>query len=168
MTDPHQKVMSLADLAALRQKLHSEGRSVILTNGCFDILHRGHVEYLWSSSQAGDFLMVAINSDRSVRLLKGETRPINSDHDRALLVASLGFVGATFVFAGPRLDDEIRTLRPDIYTKAGDYTVDSLDPDERQALVETGCDIRIMSFCESYSTTSIVKRMAPEMTKTTR
>jgi bifunctional ADP-heptose synthase (sugar kinase/adenylyltransferase) len=102
---------------------------------------------------------VAVNSDASVRQLKGPDRPLNSEDDRAYALASLRCVTATFVFPGPRLDAEIRRLKPDLYTKAGDYTLDTLDAGEREALLAAGTEIRFLTFIAGRSTTKLVERM---------
>lgn len=135
------------------------GKRLVLTNGCFDILHRGHLEYLKQSAALGDLLIVAVNSDASVRQLKGEGRPIHCEQDRAFALSCLRFVDFTFIFEGPRLAEEIRELRPNVYTKAGDYTLETLDRSEYRALVECETDIRFLPFVEGHSTTSIVSRL---------
>jgi rfaE bifunctional protein nucleotidyltransferase chain/domain len=150
--------MSFNDLLEFRAQAGADGRKIVLTNGCFDLLHRGHVAYLTASAALGDLLVVAINSDASVRSLKGPTRPLNTATDRAYVLAALRCVDAVFIFDTPRLDNEIRQLRPEIYTKAGDYTPDSLDPNERAALDQVAATIHIIPFVEGHSTTSIIDR----------
>jgi rfaE bifunctional protein nucleotidyltransferase chain/domain len=153
------QVLTFDEMLRFRQHAAAEGRRFVLTNGCFDLLHRGHIEYLHQSAALGDLLVVAVNSDASVRQLKGPDRPLNSEDDRAYALASLRCVEAAFVFAGPRLDEEIRRLKPDVYTKAGDYTIESLDAGERAALQGAGTDIRILPFVAGRSTTRLVERM---------
>lgn len=104
--------------------------------------------------------MVAINSDSSVRELKGPERPVNSEMDRAYAIAALRCVDATFIFQGPRLDQEIIAIEPEIYTKAGDYTLDTLDPSERAALESVGTNIHLLPFVEGHSTTNLIQRAA--------
>ena len=156
--DPATFVHSLQELIAWRSKASQEGKRMVLTNGCFDLLHRGHISYLHQSAQLGDLLVVAVNSDDSVRELKGPGRPIHSELDRAYAIASLRCVDAAFVFRGPRLDHEIIALKPDIYTKAGDYTLDTLDPSERAALESVGSQICLMPFIQGHSTTNLIER----------
>jgi rfaE bifunctional protein nucleotidyltransferase chain/domain len=156
--DPASRIHRLESLIAFREQAANDGRRVVLTNGCFDLLHRGHASYLQQSAALGDLLIVAVNSDASVRTLKGPQRPLNNEADRAYLLASLRCVDAVFIFSGPRLDAEIRLLHPDIYTKAGDYTPETLDPGERAALDDTGADIRILPFVEGRSTTTLIHR----------
>jgi rfaE bifunctional protein nucleotidyltransferase chain/domain len=156
--DPSKLIYSLEELLIWRDALAREGKSVVLTNGCFDLLHRGHISYLHESAALGDRLIVAINSDQSVRELKGQGRPLNSEWDRAYAMASLRCVDAVFIFQGPRLDMEILTLKPDLYTKAGDYTIDTLDSSERTALESARTQIHIMPFVKGHSTTNLVER----------
>jgi D-glycero-beta-D-manno-heptose 1-phosphate adenylyltransferase len=153
------RILSLENCITLRNQLRETKQRVVLTNGCFDILHRGHFEYLQQSASLGDFLIVAINSDESVRVLKGPDRPLNSQYDRAYAIASLRGVDAVFIFPGPRLANEIRALAPDIYTKAGDYTIETLDPDERQALKDVKADIRFLPFIPGHSTTNLLQKV---------
>lgn len=158
--DPASRVLDFEAALALRRQAAAEGRSVVLTNGCFDLLHRGHISYLHQSAALGDLLLVAVNSDASVRQLKGPERPLNSEQDRAYALAALRCVDAAFVFAGPRLDAEISALRPDHYTKAGDYTLETLDPGERAALEAAGTAIHLLPFVQGHSTTSLIDRAA--------
>jgi rfaE bifunctional protein nucleotidyltransferase chain/domain len=156
-------VLDLAAAVAWRETARIQGRRVVLTNGVFDLLHRGHIEYLQRSAALGDLLLVAVNSDASVRVLKGPSRPLNIEADRAYALAALRCVAASFVFAGPRLAEEIHALRPDVYTKAGDYTVETLDASEREALIAVGADIRILPFVAGHSTTSLITRGATKV-----
>jgi len=157
-SDPDSLVLDLDGVLALRARTAQQGLRLVLTNGCFDILHRGHISYLHASAALGDLLVVAVNSDASVRTLKGPTRPIHHESDRAYSLASLRCVDAVFIFEGPRLDREISLLRPDVYTKAGDYTPETLDPTEKAALDACGTAIRILPFVAGHSTTSILER----------
>jgi rfaE bifunctional protein nucleotidyltransferase chain/domain len=158
--DPGSRVLDLDGVLTLRAEAVSQGRSVVLTNGCFDLLHRGHISYLQESAHVGDLLIVAINSDESVRELKGPSRPVNSEQDRAFAIASLRCVDAAFICRGPRLYAEIAAIRPDHYTKAGDYTFDTLDAGERDALLAVGTKIHLLSFVDGHSTTSLLQRSA--------
>ena len=157
---PAARVLDLDGIVALRASAASQGRSVVLTNGCFDLLHRGHISYLQESAQVGDLLIVAINSDESVRQLKGANRPVNTEQERAFANATLRCVDATFIFRGPRLDAEIAAIRPDHYTKSGDYTLETLDASERDALLAVGTQIHLLSFIDGHSTTSLIQRSA--------
>ena len=108
-----------------------EGCKLVVTNGCFDILHRGHVEYLNQSKKFGDKLFVLLNSDESVKKLKGETRPINNQNDRAYLLANLECVDGVIIFDGTNCANELLKLKPSVYTKGGDYFTCSLQMDEK-------------------------------------
>ncbi|MCX6877012.1 MAG: adenylyltransferase/cytidyltransferase family protein [Verrucomicrobia bacterium] len=161
MTDPEPltRIFTLDDLLAFRERAAAAGRRVVLTNGCFDLLHRGHLTYLQQSAALGDVLIVAVNSDASVRELKGEGRPLNPESDRAYALACLRSVDATFIFPGPRLAAEIAALKPDLYTKAGDYTLESIDASERAALLAAGAEIRFLPLVNGHSTTSHLRRI---------
>jgi len=158
--DPANRVLDFEGVLAMRREAAAAGRRVVLTNGCFDLLHRGHICYLNESAGFGDVLIVAVNSDASVRQLKGPDRPLNAEQDRAYALAALRCVDAAFVFEGPRLDSEIAALRPDCYTKAGDYTLETLDPGERAALQAVGAAIELVPFVPGHSTTSLIDRAA--------
>ena len=160
MTDPRSKVMTLKQAVEARNQLAAAGRRLVVTNGCFDLLHRGHAEYLMQARSLADALFVLINSDESVRALKGPTRPVNLEADRAFLLACLEFVDGVVVFDSSRCDRELAALKPDVYAKGGDYTVESLDPSERAALLEAGSEIRFIPFVPGYSTTGTLKKAA--------
>lgn len=150
-------VFTFQELLAYREACAGQNKRFILTNGCFDILHEGHLSYLMQSAALGDVLAIAVNSDESVRSLKGPDRPVNSQNARAFALSCLRFVDAVFIFPGPRLADEILALHPDVYTKAGDYTIDSLDPSERDSLLATGAEIHILPLVQNISTTKIIE-----------
>jgi D-glycero-beta-D-manno-heptose 1-phosphate adenylyltransferase len=153
------KLRSLPETVAWREKLRAEGRRVVLTNGVFDLLHTGHLYYLQQARALGDALMIALNADASVRALKGPTRPVHSEDERAYALAALACVDAVVIFRAPRLTAEIRALRPDVYTKAGDYTLEKLDPGERAALEEVGAKITFMPYLEGFSTTKLIAKI---------
>jgi rfaE bifunctional protein nucleotidyltransferase chain/domain len=152
------KLQTLEELAAVRAAFDAQGRRLVFTNGCFDLLHVGHVRYLQEARALGDALLVAVNGDESVRALKGPTRPINNEQDRAEVLAALACVDFVTIFHTPRVTDVIRAIRPHIYAKGGDYTVDSLDPGERAALEEAGTEIRILPLVPGKSTTATIAK----------
>ncbi|MEO6052398.1 MAG: adenylyltransferase/cytidyltransferase family protein, partial [Chthoniobacterales bacterium] len=133
-------------------------RKVVLTNGCFDILHAGHVRYLEQTKLLGDILLVGLNADASVRTLKGDGRPVNSESDRAEVLSSLRCVDYVTIFPQVRATELIRALRPAVYAKGGDYTPESLDAEEGQALREVGAEIHILPLVPGKSTTNILNR----------
>jgi rfaE bifunctional protein nucleotidyltransferase chain/domain len=145
---------------AERQRLCGAGSRLVLTNGCFDLLHPGHLFFLQKAREQADALWVALNGDTSVKALKGPLRPVLDEHERAFAMAALACVDRILIFHTPRLDGEIRALRPDLYVKAGDYTPDTLDPAERAALDETGAEIRFLPFLEGYSSTALIEKIA--------
>jgi rfaE bifunctional protein nucleotidyltransferase chain/domain len=133
--------------------------SIVLTNGCFDIIHRGHIEYLNASKTLGDILVVGINTDSSVKKLKGETRPINNELDRAYVLSNLKCVDYVFIFDDVNFKTQILTIRPTIYTKAGDYTLDNMNKEERDALISVNAEIKFMPFIENFSTTKTINKI---------
>ena len=147
------------NLAVLGAKLRAEGRRVVLTNGCFDILHVGHLRYLEAARALGDCLLVAVNSDQSVRALKGPTRPINSEQDRAEILSALKCVDYVTIFPTERVTGVIQLLEPSLYAKGGDYTVETLNPEEREALEKCGVEIRILPLVPGKSTTAIIEKI---------
>jgi len=153
-------VLSLEELATESDRLKASGRRLVLTNGCFDLLHAGHVDYLARARALGDALAVAINSDQSVRELKGPTRPVNSEGDRARVLSALRAVDYVVVFGSPRVTEVIRAVRPELYAKGGDYTVETLNAEERTALQEVGTEIHILPLVPGRSTTAILARAA--------
>jgi formyltetrahydrofolate-dependent phosphoribosylglycinamide formyltransferase len=146
--------------AAWRDELHADGKRVVFTSGCFDILHAGHVRYLAQARALGDALVIALNSDASVRQIKGPSRPINSQDDRAEVLLSLKSVDAVVIFDEPRTTALIQTIRPHLFAKGGDYTLDSLDPEERAALEALGTGIHLLPEVAGRSTTATLARMA--------
>lgn len=154
------KVMSLAQTVAEAEKIKASGRRLVFTNGCFDLLHVGHVRYLQAARARGDALLVAVNGDDSVRALKGPGRPINSEHDRAEVLAALACVDLVTLFHTPRVTEVIRVVRPSLYVKGGDYTVASLDADERGALESVGAEIEILELVPGKSTTAVIHKMS--------
>ncbi len=156
--DVPSRIMTLDEAVGWREKLRAEGRRLVVTNGCFDILHRGHAAYLAEAAGLGDALLILVNSDSSVRALKGPGRPVNDEVSRAYLLCSLRAVDAAVIFPDSRCHRELAALAPDIYVKGGDYTVDSLDPDERGALLKAGADIVFKPFVAGFSTTGIIEK----------
>ena len=130
-----------------------------MTNGCFDLLHAGHVEYLAAAKRCGDVLVVALNGDRSVRALKGAGRPLVPQAARAQLLAALAAVDYVVVFNTARVTPVIKALRPDVYVKGGDYTLDTLNAGERRVLEECGTTIKLLHLKPGYSTTALVEKL---------
>lgn len=150
---------TLEDAVARREILREQGKKLVLTNGCFDLLHCGHVYYLREAAKLGDELWIGLNGADSVRALKGLTRPVQGDLERAFTLGALEFVSGVFFFHTPRLDKEIRALKPDVYAKAGDYTLETLNADERAALLDVGAEIKFLPFLPGFSTTSLIAKI---------
>ena len=158
IVDPADKIMTLAEAVEWREKMRLAGKKVSLTNGCFDLLHRGHAEYLKAAAGLADALVVLINSDESVRKLKGPSRPVNCEYDRAYLLGCFSFIDAVVVFNGKRCTRELDALSPDAYAKGGDYTIETLDPEEREALLNAGAEISFIPFVPDHSTTKLIEK----------
>lgn len=133
------------------------GSKIIFTNGCFDILHLGHIEYLSKSKDLGDLLIVGLNSDKSVKKLKGETRPINNQDMRSIILASLSFVDIVIIFDENTPEKLIHIIKPDVLVKGGDYNIESIAGSK--FVKSYGGDIKIINFVHGYSTSSIINKM---------
>jgi rfaE bifunctional protein nucleotidyltransferase chain/domain len=153
-----EKLKTPAELAAISERMGADKRKLVFTNGCFDLLHAGHVRYLQQARALGNALVVALNGDASVRALKGPTRPINGEQDRAEVLGALACVDYVTIFQSERVTDLVAEIRPQVYAKGGDYTVDSLDPGERSALENVGAEIKILPLVPGKSTTNIIKK----------
>lgn len=153
------RIVTMEELVRIRQAMNQAGQRLVLTNGCFDLLHVGHVRYLHQARCLGDALAVGLNSDASVRELKGIGRPINTQNDRAEVLAALGCVDYVVIFEGKRATELFRAVHPHIYAKGGDYTPETLDAEERTALEEGDAEIQILALVPGRSTTSTLERM---------
>jgi rfaE bifunctional protein nucleotidyltransferase chain/domain len=152
------KLVAYDQLARWREEYRSRGKSLVVTNGCFDLLHAGHVTYLENARNEGDGLLVGVNSDLAVKGLKGEGRPINSEADRALVLAALEAVTAVTIFPDVRAASFLDRAQPDIYVKGGDYTLETLDQNERRTVESRGGRIILIPFLPGKSTSSILQR----------
>jgi D-beta-D-heptose 7-phosphate kinase/D-beta-D-heptose 1-phosphate adenosyltransferase len=155
--DLKDKIKGQADLARKIASLRRRWKKVVFTNGCFDILHLGHVKYLEKAKSLGDLLVVGLNSDASVRLIKGKGRPINSESDRAMVLASLCFVDYVTIFNDPTPERLIQKLKPDILVKGADWkTKDIVGADFVQS---RGGRVARIAFVKGRSTTDLIKKM---------
>jgi rfaE bifunctional protein nucleotidyltransferase chain/domain len=154
------KILSDSSLPAWREGLRKAGKRLVVTNGCFDILHLGHVTYLQHAKDQGDALLVGVTGDSNVQKLKGPNRPVNGEQDRAAVLAALESVDGVFVF--PELDARnfLEKVRPDIYVKGGDYTIDTINQDERRLLEKLGVKIVILPVVPGKSTTAILEKIS--------
>jgi len=161
------KIIPPQCLVTEREKLRKYEFKVIVTNGCFDILHSGHVDYLEKAASMLDdyrghsmaFLLVGLNSDDSVRKLKGPTRPINNQNDRARVLAALECVDGVCIFSNVRATEFLKVAQPDYYVKGGDYTLETLDKDERAALEFMGTKITFFPTTTGKSTSETLAKI---------
>jgi len=156
-SDMRQKVMSVAEAVAFVEHQRHLGREVVFTNGVFDLLHPGHVRYLQDARREGDVLIVAVNSDRSVRAIKGPTRPINSESERAEVLAGLACVDAVVVFDEDDPQQMISRLQPDVLAKGADWTLDAIVG--RETVEARGGRVSRIPLAEGHSTSAIIKKI---------
>ena len=154
------KLIAWENLPAWRAALRARNQKLVVTNGCFDILHLGHVTYLESARNLGDALLAGINADASVRELKGPNRPVNSETDRASVLAALACVDGVSVFADKTATRFLALAQPDIYVKGGDYTLDGLNQDERRTVEQAGVKIIILPIVPGKSTTALLQKIS--------
>lgn len=154
-----EKLKTLKQLKPLLEKLRDHGRQIVWTNGCFDILHAGHITYLLSAREEGDVLVVGLNSDASVQAIKGPDRPVVAEQDRALVLSALECVDYLVIFDDPSPEAVIAELQPDVYAKGGDYTVDTIDQTERKLVEGYGGRIAIIPGVDGRSTSSIIAKI---------
>jgi rfaE bifunctional protein nucleotidyltransferase chain/domain len=159
MCDLRAKIVSLQEAVATVARLRAEGKRIVFTNGCFDILHSGHALYLQEAGKFGDFLIVALNSDSSVRQLKGEGRPIIPEIERATLLAALESVDMVLLFDKPDCLELLDLLGPEVWVKGGDYTKETLNQEERRLVESRGGEIILIPPTPATSTTTIIERV---------
>lgn len=152
------KVLPLNHLQIERERLRQAGKKVVFTNGCFDLLHPGHVRYLQQARALGDALIVALNSDRSVRELKGDKRPILTEAERSEVMAALACVDFVTVFDEPTPREIISALLPDVLVKGGDWGIDAIVG--REEVEAASGKVMSLAFVEGCSTTDVIERIA--------
>lgn len=145
------------DLETIGAELRAAGKRIVVTNGCFDLLHVGHIRYLRQARDLGDCLIVGLNSDASVRALKGDSRPVNSEDERAELLDALEAVDYVALFSEPTAERLIRCIRPHVYAKGGDYCIETLP--EAQAVRDCGGVVRLLPFSDGRSTTRLIEKI---------
>ena len=153
------KIVEVTELANCAKALRGVGKKLVMTNGCFDLLHVGHVRYLQAARALGAALAVGVNGDESVRELKGDHRPINNERDRAEVLAALECVDFVTIFPETRATRLLEVVKPSIYVKGGDYTAETLNAEERAVLQAIGTEIRIIPFEKGYSTSELLKKL---------
>jgi D-beta-D-heptose 7-phosphate kinase/D-beta-D-heptose 1-phosphate adenosyltransferase len=156
------RVISRAELIEVRRELKKNGRRIVFTNGCFDLLHRGHIEYLAKAKSLGDILIVGLNADDSVRRLKGPNRPITPQEDRAAILAALAVVDYVCIFDEDTPYELIRAVVPDILVKGADWTVD--DVVGKDIVEAAGGSVQTIEFLPNRSTTNIIQKIAQIVT----
>jgi rfaE bifunctional protein nucleotidyltransferase chain/domain len=155
----NRKIIPLEELPQRAKQLRANRKRVVATNGCFDLLHVGHVRYLQAARALGDALVVGVNGDESVRELKGAGRPLNDEGARAEVLAALECVDLVAIFPEARATRFIEMAMPDVYAKGGDYTSETLNAEERAVLEKIGAKIRIIPFEEGYSTSKLIEQL---------
>jgi rfaE bifunctional protein nucleotidyltransferase chain/domain len=153
------KIIQLNELNERVAKLRADGKKIVATNGCFDLLHAGHIRYLAAARGFGDVLVVGLNGDQSVRALKGADRPINNEKDRAEVLAALNSVDLVTIFPELRATHFLQCVGPDVYVKGGDYDSESLNREEQAALKKIGSKIEIVPFEKGYSTSGLLEKL---------
>jgi rfaE bifunctional protein nucleotidyltransferase chain/domain len=153
------KIIDMNELAERARELRAAGKKLVVTNGCFDLLHVGHVRYLQAAHALGDALAIGLNGDQSVRALKGIGRPVNNERDRAEVLAALECVDFVTIFHEMRATRFIEAARPAIYAKGGDYSSETLNAQEQALLREIGAEVRILPFVQGYSTSELLEQL---------
>jgi len=156
----------ISDLQSLKTSItqwQSEGKKVVFTNGVFDLLHIGHITYMAKAAELGHKLVIGLNSDSSVKRIKGEDRPVNDQNSRAALLAALFFVDGIVVFDEDTPIDVITTLMPDILVKGADYSIENIVG--AKEVMANGGEVKTIDFVEGYSSTSIIKKIREQITK---
>lgn len=151
------KIFSIERISRQIDIWKNYGEEIVFTNGCFDIIHRGHVEVLARAADLGDKLIVGLNSDVSIQKLKGKDRPIIQENSRAILLAALDFIDAIVLFSEETPLDLITTLKPDILAKGGDYKIDTIVGHE--IVKENGGEVILIPFVDGFSSTNIINKI---------
>ena len=147
----------LKDNINFLKKIKEENKKIVFTNGCFDILHVGHVRYLSKAKKLGNILIVGLNSDQSVKKLKGDNRPINIFEDRAMLLSSLRFVDLVIIFEEKTPENLIKKIKPDILVKGGDYNIEDIVG--YKTVIENGGEIKVLRFHDGYSSSNYINKL---------
>ncbi len=151
------KVVTQHEIVNIVREEQKDGKTFVATNGCFDILHVGHVRYLQKTKSLADYSIVMLNSDKSVKMLKGESRPINNENDRAEILSALNCVDYVVLFEEKSPAELLEKIKPDIYTKGADYTLETLP--EREIVQRCGIKVEFIEFVQGKSTTNIINKI---------
>lgn len=155
MTDPRNKIKDIDELKVIVRQMHKAGKTVVFANGCFDLIHVGHIRYLQNAREMGDALIVGINGDAGVEALKGKGRPLQGSHDRAEMIASMACVDYVLLFDAPTVDGILDELRPDIHAKGTDYSEESVP--ERNTVRSYGGKVAIAGDPKDHSTRDLIQ-----------
>ena len=151
------KIVDFSEIRNLVSKWKSDGNRIVFSNGCFDVLHFGHVSYLAEAKDLGDKMIIGLNSDASVKRLKGETRPINGQHERAVLLAALQFVDSVVIFDEDTPEKIIKNVKPNFLVKGGDYTIDTIVG--ANFVMSYGGKVITIPLVENFSSSIIIKKL---------
>ena len=157
MFDTQKKIHTKDEIAELTTHLRAEGKKIVFTNGCFDIVHLGHVDYLEKARNLGDFLVVGLNTDSSVSRIKGPARPVCDEKSRSRVMASFGFVDAVVFFDEPTPKELIEAIKPDILTKGKDYTIENIVGAD--FVINGGGKVETIQLIDGYSTTAVIHKI---------
>jgi D-glycero-beta-D-manno-heptose 1-phosphate adenylyltransferase len=150
-------IMTIEEAKQWRQSIGD--KKLVVTNGVYDLLHPGHIEYLSMAQELGDYLLICCNGDASVKAIKGPKRPIIDEENRAFMLASLKCVDKVIIFQEPEALNSLIAIQPDIYVKGGDYTLETINQNERKALEKIGSKIQFIPFKAGFSTTTMIDRI---------
>ncbi|RZJ81618.1 MAG: D-glycero-beta-D-manno-heptose 1-phosphate adenylyltransferase [Flavobacterium sp.] len=152
-----QKIFSLPDLLTQIEDWKKEGKKIVFTNGCFDLIHPGHLSYLLEAANLGDKLIIGVNTDSSVKKIKGEERPINNEQSRLQLLAAMFFVDAVVLFDEETPADLIEAIKPHVLVKGGDYKIEGIVG--AKETIERGGAVKVLNFLPGYSSTNIIEKI---------
>ncbi|MBO5949026.1 D-glycero-beta-D-manno-heptose 1-phosphate adenylyltransferase [bacterium] len=152
------ELINRENIQTLLKDLRANNQTIVTTNGCFDILHVGHVRYLEKTKSYADKMIVCLNSDKSVRSIKGPSRPINNENDRAEILCALSCVDYVVLFDEDTPMDLLCAIKPDVHTKGADYTIETLP--EAKPIMENGGRIEFITFVEGKSTTKVIEKIS--------
>ncbi len=151
------QLLGRKNISEFIKKLHEAGKTVVATNGCFDILHVGHVRYLQTTKSFADYSIVLLNSDKSVKSIKGDDRPVNNENDRAEILTALSCVDFVIMFDEDSPASLLDEIKPDVYTKGADYNMETLP--EREIMIKNGTRVEFIEFVQGKSTTNIIQKI---------
>ena len=153
------KLVSQEKIVQIVRQLQEENKTVVTTNGCYDILHVGHVRYLQKTKEIADYCVVMLNSDRSVKKNKGDNRPITTELDRAEILCALSCVDYVVIFDEKSPCELLDKIKPNFHTKGADYTLDTLPEEEKNVIIKNNINVKFIEFVEGKSTTNTIEKM---------